>query len=283
MTQNLTHVYTVGKQIRITAVRDVSLTIGDGEMVGLIGATGSGKSTLVQHFNGLLRPTSGKVIVDDVELTSPAALKEARRKVGLIFQYPEHQLFEETVFADIAFGPKNMGVEGDELEERVREAMDLVGLDWNVRNRSPFELSGGQMRRVAIAGVIATRPRYLILDEPTAGLDPRGRDEILGRIKEVHDRMGVTVVLVSHNMEDVARLVGRLLVMSEGEIVMDGSPREVFTEPLRLQSLGLNAPQVTLLMARLAGKGLSVRRDVLTVAEARDELLNLLRARKGES
>ncbi len=282
VTQNLTHVYTIGKQICITAVRDVNLTIEDGEMVGLIGATGSGKSTLVQHFNGLLRPTSGKVVVDEVELNSPAALKEARRKVGLIFQYPEHQLFEETVFADIAFGPKNMGIEGNELTERVREAMDLVGLDWDLRNRSPFELSGGQMRRVAIAGVIATRPRYLILDEPTAGLDPRGRDEILGRIKELHDRMGVTVILVSHNMEDVARLVGRLLVMSEGEIVMDGSPREVFREPLRLQSLGLNAPQVTLLMARLAEKGVAVRGDVLTVAEARDELLTLLGARKGE-
>lgn len=283
--EHLTHIYMPGTPMEAVALEDVSLEIADGEFVGLIGQTGSGKSTLVQHFNGLLKPTSGKVYVDGLDLGAKGTdLKEVRRRVGLVFQYPEHQLFEETVFADIAFGPRNMGLEGEELTRRVREAMEMVGLDYeSLKDRSPFELSGGQMRRVAIAGVLAMKPKGLVLDEPTAGLDPRGRNEILQQVKELHRRFGLTVVLVSHRMEDVARLADRLLVMHQGRLVLTGTTREVFRQAEVLQEIGLGVPQVTELMRRLRGRWPKLPVDVLTVEEAEREILGYLRQKRGNA
>ncbi|MGE5541814.1 MAG: energy-coupling factor transporter ATPase [Bacillota bacterium] len=279
--RNLTHIYSPGTPVEVVALDGVSLRIEDGEFVAVIGPTGSGKSTLVQHLNGLLRPNAGSVIVDGIDLWARGtSLREIRRKVGLIFQYPEHQVFEETVYQDIAFGPRNLGLNATDVDRQVREAARLVGLDEATLERSPFELSGGQMRRVAIAGVLAMGHGAIILDEPTAGLDPHGRDEILGHIKRLHAERGTTIVLVSHNMEDVARLASRILVMNRGRIVLDGTPREVFGRGDLLHEIGLAPPEVTDLMRSLTARGKAVRMDVLTVEEAAREIAGLLRGRR---
>lgn len=282
--ENLTYVYNPNTPFETKALNGINLNINEGEFIGLIGHTGSGKSTLIQHLNGLAKPTSGKIIVDGVDITSKEAnLRETRQKVGLVFQYPEYQLFEETVFKDIAFGPKNLGLKDEEIEKRVIKAMELVGLDYETQSdRSPFELSGGQKRRVAIAGVLAMEPKVLILDEPTAGLDPKGRDEILGEILDLYNKGGITIILVSHSMEDVARLVNRIVVMHDGMISMDGSPREVFKHSNKLESLGLGIPQVTKFMKVYKEKGNSVSDDVLTIGEAKEELLKYLRRKAND-
>lgn len=278
--ENLNHIYSAGSPFEIKALDDVNLEIGEGEFVGLIGHTGSGKSTLIQHFNGLLKATSGKIYIGDTEITKKdVKLKFVRQKVGLVFQYPEHQLFEETVYKDIAFGPKNLGLKNEEVEERIKESMNLVGLDYdNIKDRSPFELSGGQRRRVAIAGVLAMKPEILILDEPTAGLDPKGRDEILGQIKDLYHKNNITIILVSHSMEDIAKLVNKLIVMHKGKINMQGNPREIFKKVDELEKIGLGIPQITYLMRELKNRGKDVKGDVLTVDEAKDELLKYLRS-----
>ncbi|MBS4535526.1 energy-coupling factor transporter ATPase [Clostridium sp. D2Q-14] len=278
--EGLNHIYSAGSPFEIKALDDVNLEIDKGEFVGLIGHTGSGKSTLVQHLNGLLKATSGKIFIGDTEITKKdIKLKTVRQKVGLVFQYPEHQLFEETIYKDIAFGPKNLGLKDEEVDERVKESMNLVGLDYNsVKDRSPFELSGGQRRRVAIAGVLAMKPEILILDEPTAGLDPRGRDEILGQIKSLYDKNSITIILVSHSMEDIAKLVNKLIVMHKGKVNMQGHPREIFKRVDELEKIGLGIPQITYLMRELSNRGKNIKSDVLTVDEAKNELLKYLRS-----
>lgn len=271
--ENVNYLYQAASAYEIKALENINLVINEGEFVGLIGHTGSGKSTLVQHFNGLLKPTSGTVKVDGLELgVRKATWREVRRKVGLVFQYPEHQLFEETVFADIAFGPKNLGLEAAEIEKRVKKALAMVHLPAEkYLEASPFNLSGGEKRRVAIAGVLAMEPKYLILDEPTAGLDPRGRDEILSQVQELQTE-GLTVILVSHSMDDVARLTERLLVMQQGRLVFDGATRQIFAHYEKLQKIDLDIPTVTKLMFQLKQKGWPVRLDVLTVEEACREI-----------
>lgn len=280
--KNLTYVYGPNTPFEIKALDNINLAIEEGDFIGLIGHTGSGKSTLVQHLNGLMKPTSGDIIVDGENIVKKDAnLKLLRQKVGLVFQYPEHQLFEETIYKDIAFGPKNLGLDKDEIHERVEEAMEAVGLDFEeLKDRSPFELSGGQKRRVAIAGVIAMKPKVLILDEPTAGLDPHGRDEILGEVKELFKNMGITIILVSHSMEDVAKMVKRILVMHNGKVVMDGPTREVFQRADELEKLGLGIPQITSFMRKFKEKGHNIREDILTVEEAKVEIMNYLRRKK---
>ncbi len=276
--EKLTHTYMPGSPFQATAIHDVSLTIEDGSFIGLIGHTGSGKSTLIQHLNGLLRPTSGRVLVDGKDLFAKDTDKrEVRRKVGLVFQYPENQLFEETVAADIAFGPKNLGLSQAEIDERVRDACRQVQIDYETfRERSVFELSGGQMRRVAIAGVLAMQPGTLILDEPCAGLDPRGRDEILGLIRGLHEERGTTVVMVSHSMDDVAALVGRVVVMNKGTIVMDGTPREIFMRGEELRAMGLDVPEAAQLAARLREKGFDVPEDAYLPGELLDAIKRIV-------
>ncbi|HLR35625.1 MAG TPA: energy-coupling factor transporter ATPase [Tissierellales bacterium] len=278
-TKDLNYIYNPGTPFEVKALDNINLEIGKGEFIGLIGHTGSGKSTLVQHLNGLIKPTKGRIIIGDSDITSKDAnLKEIRQKVGLVFQYPEHQLFEETVYEDIAFGPKNLGLYKDEVEARVRDAMSFTGLDFErLKDRSPFELSGGQKRRVAIAGVLAMKPEVLILDEPTAGLDPRGRDEILEEIQKVYEKEGTTIILVSHSMEDIAKLVNRIIVMDKGKIKMDGEPRKIFKSSEELESIGLDIPQVTQFMKKYKNKGNLIRDDILTVKEAKEELLKYLR------
>lgn len=278
--QGVTHIYNPGTTLQATAIEDVNLTIDDGDFIGLIGPTGSGKSTLVQHLNGLLKPTRGRVLVDGVDIAARGAdLRAIRQKVGIIFQYPEHQLFDETVAADVAFGPRNLGLPQDEIDRRVTAALAAVGIDEATAKRSPFALSGGQMRRVAIAGVLAMQPKVLVLDEPAAGLDPRGREEILGRIKRLHEERGLTVVLVSHNMEDVARLAKRVVVMHRGRVVMDGSPRLVFSRAEQLAEIGLGVPPMTELSRRLRARGIDVPTDLLTVDEAREAIIRALGGR----
>jgi energy-coupling factor transport system ATP-binding protein len=280
--ENLSHVYMPGTPFETVALKDINLTVEEGEFLGLIGHTGSGKSTLVQHINGLLKPTTGRVIVKGLDLTQKETnMRKVREKVGLIFQYPEHQLFEETVFKDVAFGPKNLGLSEEEINRRVKEALLTVGIDYDsVKDRSPFELSGGQMRRVAIAGVLAMHPEILILDEPTAGLDPRGRAEILGQIQNLRKKYRLTIILVSHSMEDIARLTDRIAVMHKGSVIFTGSPREIFVKADTLQRIGLGIPQITELMIKLKEKGQKVRPDVLTVDEAEKEIINILRGNK---
>lgn len=275
--EHLTHTYLPGSPFGVTALNDISLTIDDGEFIGLLGHTGSGKTTFVQHLNGLLKPTSGRIVVDGLDITEKGvSLREVRKRVGLVFQYPEYQLFEETVAKDIAFGPKNMGLSKPEIDDRVREACQQVGLDLEaVGARSPFELSGGQMRRVAIAGVLAMRPGTLILDEPTAGLDPQGRNAILGMIRALHAAGGRTVVMVSHNMDDISTLATRLLVMSRGELVLTGSPREVFRRQKLLDSIGLGVPQAAALCHLLLAQGFPLPDDLCTLDEMADALLRL--------
>ena len=277
--EHLTHTYMTDSPFAATALEDVSLTIEDGELIGLLGHTGSGKTTLVQHLNGLLKPTSGRVVVDGLDITEKGvSLLEVRRRVGLVFQYPEYQLFEETVAKDVAFGPKNLGLSEQEVDQRVRFALREVGLAYDeIAQRSPFELSGGQMRRVAIAGVLAMRPGTLILDEPTAGLDPAGRRSILGMIRELHAAGGLTVVMVSHNMDDISSLATRLVVMSRGRMVLTGTPREVFQHRELLESIGLGIPQAAELTQRLIAEGYPLPADLYTPAEVAEALLKLPR------
>lgn len=276
---NLTHVYMPGSPFEKKALDDVSLEINDGQFVALIGHTGSGKSTLIQHMNGLLKPTSGEIIVDDKNITNKEVkLSDVRKKVGIVFQYPEYQLFEETIEKDIEFGPRNLGLSDEEISVRVKKAMKMVGLDFETyKDKSPFELSGGQKRRVAIAGVVAMEPKVLILDEPTAGLDPKGRDEILGQIKKLHDEYNMTIILVSHSMEDVARVADRILVMNKGKCVLDGKPYEVFKEINTLENIGLAAPQITYLVRELRNRGFNITDDIFTVEDAKKAILKILK------
>lgn len=276
--EHLSYTYGGGTAFEQPALRDVSFEIPDGQFVGLIGHTGSGKSTLIQHLNGLIRATGGKLFVDDENIYEKGYnMRALRTKVGLVFQYPEHQLFEIDVFQDVCFGPKNMGLSKEEVEQRAKEALAMVGLSEKFYKKSPFELSGGQKRRVAIAGVLAMKPKVLVLDEPTAGLDPRGRDEILDRVKALNSEWGLTVILVSHSMEDVAKYADRLLVMSGGEKRFDGTPKEVFKHYEELEELGLSAPQVSYLVQRLRRVGMPLSDEITTVAEARDALRELLK------
>lgn len=276
-TENLTYVYGEGTPFRKVAVDNVNIDIEQGELVGIIGHTGSGKSTLIQHLNGLLKPTSGKVYVDGEELfADKSKLRDIRFKVGLVFQYPEYQLFEETVYKDIAFGPKNMGLDDDEIDRRIKETIRLVGLKPEVLDKSPFDLSGGQKRRVAIAGVMAMEPKVLILDEPTAGLDPHGRDRILNLIKDYHKEKGSTVMLVSHSMEDVARTVSKILVMNDSRVFMYDTPEKVFAHSKELADMGLTVPQVTRVFDRLKAMGIDINDEVYSVKYAKELILNRL-------
>lgn len=276
--EHLTHTYMPGSPFAAVALHDVNLTIEDGELIGLLGHTGSGKTTLVQHLNGLIRPTEGKVLVDGLDLSDKhTSLLEVRKKVGLVFQYPEYQLFEETVAKDVAFGPKNMGLSEAEIDRRVRQAIAHVGLSYDdISQRSPFELSGGQMRRVAIAGVLAMEPGTLILDEPTAGLDPAGRRSILQMIRQLHAAGGLTVVMVSHSMDDISTLATRLVVMSRGELVLTGTPREVFRHRELLQSIGLGVPQAAELAYQLRKQGFDLPEGLYTLEEVCAAILALV-------
>ncbi|WP_434565017.1 energy-coupling factor transporter ATPase [Thermoanaerobacterium thermosaccharolyticum] len=275
--ENISFIYNEGTPFESEALKDVSFTIEDNEFVGIIGHTGSGKSTLIQHLNGLLKPTSGRITINGIDITSTKNLKDIRREVGIVFQYPEHQLFEETIYKDIAFGPSNLGLSDNETKIRVFEAMKTVGLDVSMKDMSPFELSGGERRRVAIAGVLSMMPKILILDEPTAGLDPRGRDEILGKIKEIHEKYEMTTILVSHSMEDIAKLVNKIIVMHEGKVSLIGTPREVFKNVEKLEQMGLGVPQITYLMRDLRKNGIELPDDILTVDEAKRCILEYLR------
>ena len=276
--EHLNYVYMAGGPYETKALSDVNLTIGDGEFIGLIGHTGSGKSTLVQHLNGLIMPTSGRVLVDGMDLADKATDRRAiRQRVGLVFQYPENQLFEETVEKDIAFGPKNLGLGEEEIARRVKDAMHRVALDYDtLHERSVFELSGGQMRRVAIAGVLAMEPQVLVLDEPCAGLDPRGREEILGLIRDLHRESGATIVMVSHSMDDVASLAERVIVMNHGEVVMDGAPRDVFSCGEELRGMGLDVPQAVQLAAKLRSSGFDIPEGIYRIEEIKAEIEKIL-------
>lgn len=276
--EHLNHIYGEGTAFEQYALKDVNVIIEDGQFVGLIGHTGSGKSTLIQHLNGLLRGSSGSIYYNGENIYSEGYdMKSLRSKVGLVFQYPEHQLFEVDVFSDVCFGPKNLGLSKDEIEERAKGALEQVGLDESFYRKSPFELSGGQKRRVAIAGVLAMEPEVLILDEPTAGLDPKGRDEILDEIKALHREKKITIILVSHSMEDMARYADRLLVMNHGEKVFDDSPKNVFKHYKELEKMGLAAPQITYVVHELREHGVDIADDLTTVEEARDAILKILR------
>lgn len=276
--ENLTHVYMPKSPFEKKALDNVNLLIEDGEFLALIGHTGSGKSTLIQHLNGLLEPTSGRILVDDIDITNKEAkLTEIRKKIGLVFQYPEYQLFEETIEKDIAFGPNNLELSSEEVSRRVKKSMEMVGLDYETyKDVSPFDLSGGQKRRVAIAGVIAMEPKVLILDEPTAGLDPQGRDDILEQIKLLHEKYKMTIVLVSHSMEDVGKLAQRIVVMNKGKVELLGKPSEVFKEVETLEKIGLAVPQVTYLMRVLRERGFDVSDEIFTVEKGTEAILKVL-------
>lgn len=275
--EHLNYFYGKGTAFEQHALKDVNLEIQNGEFVGLIGHTGSGKSTLIQHLNGLLRATDGKLYYNGSNIYAEGYdLRALRSHVGLVFQYPEHQLFEIDVFTDVCFGPKNQGLNKEEAAKRAKEALTMVGLDESYYKRSPFELSGGQKRRVAIAGVLAMNPDVLILDEPTAGLDPKGRDEILDQIKRLHEERNMTIILVSHSMEDVARYVDRILVMNQGEKVFDDTPKEVFQHYKELEAMGLAAPEITYVVQTLKSHGVPIDTSITTIEEARDEILKLL-------
>lgn len=265
-TEKLTYTYSQGTPFEKTAVKAVDIEIEEGELVGIIGHTGSGKSTLIQHLNGLLKPTSGKIFIDGQDIYGKSVrLRDVRFKVGLVFQYPEYQIFEETVYKDIAFGPKNMGLDEKEIDSRVRRTAEMIGLESSLLKKSPFELSGGQKRRVAIAGVMAMQPKILILDEPTAGLDPMGREAILALIKKYHGLTGSTVLLVSHSMEDVARFASKILVMNKGEVFCYDTPPNVFARAEEIAEIGLDVPQITRIFSLLRSKGIDIRGDVYTV------------------
>ncbi len=267
--KNVSYVYMQGGPFEKRALDKVNIEIGKGEFIGLIGHTGSGKSTMIQLFNGLLKPSEGEITVDGICITDKKVkMRDVRFNVGLVMQYPEYQLFEETVYKDIAFGPSNMGLSEDEIKRRVEFSANLVGIAPELLSKSPFELSGGQKRRVAIAGVLAMEPKVLILDEPTAGLDPAGRDEILFKIKEMHEKMDVTVILVSHSMEDVAKLADRILVMNHGSVEMFDTPENVFAKADRLTQIGLNVPQITRITDELRRRGLNIKEGIYTVDEA---------------
>ena len=273
----INYIYSAGTAYEKHALKDVTLTIGEGEFIGIIGHTGSGKSTLIQHLNGLERATSGTITFHGQDIYAEGyKMKDLRSKVGLVFQYPEHQLFETTVFEDVKFGPKNQGLTPEEVEARAYEALRQVGMPEHLYEASPFELSGGQKRRAAIAGVLAMQPEVLILDEPTAGLDPKGRDEILDQIAELHKVRGITVVLVSHSMEDVAKYVDRIIVMNKGQVAYDGTPKEVFTHYKELEAIGLSAPQVTYVMHGLQQAGFPVATTATTLDEAKEDILRML-------
>lgn len=274
---NLSYEYGAGTAFEQKALKDISFEIKDGEFVGLIGHTGSGKSTLIQHLNGLIKATSGDILYQGVSIYSDGyKMKELRSKVGLVFQYPEHQLFEADVFSDVCFGPKNLGCSKEEVEKRARHALNLVGMDESFYEQSPFELSGGQKRRVAIAGVLAMRPEVMILDEPTAGLDPQGRDEILTQIERLNRKYGLTILLVSHSMEDMAQYVDRIMVMNQGEMVYDDTPKEVFKHYKELEAMGLAAPQITYVVHELREQGIEIDDTITTVEEAKHAILALL-------
>ena len=280
--ENLTHIYMPGTPFEKKALDNINIDIQDGEFVALIGHTGSGKSTLIQHINGLLKPTTGKIIIDGTDITLKSSkLSDVRKKVGLVFQYPEYQIFEETVEKDIAYGPTNLKLGQEDINARVRRAMEMVGLDYQAfAKKSPFEISGGQKRRVAIAGVVAMEPKVLILDEPTAGLDPKGRDDILSQIVKFQKEYNMTIILVSHSMEDVAKVAGRILVMNNAKCILDGSPTRIFREVDTLESIGLAVPQITYLARELRKKGFDISQDIFTVDQAKKEILNCLRGGK---
>lgn len=275
--EHINYIYSEGTAYEKHALKDVNLEIRDGEFVGVIGHTGSGKSTLIQHLNGLLKASSGALYFNGRNVYEEGyPMKELRSQVGLVFQYPEYQLFEADVMTDVCFGPKNQGLSPEECKERAMEALKLVGLKEKYYQSSPFELSGGQKRRAAIAGVLAMRPKVLVLDEPTAGLDPKGRDEILGQIASIHKASGLTVILVSHSMEDIARYADRIIVMDHGKVRYNDTPKHVFTHYMELEKMGLAAPQVTYIMHDLREHGLSVTTDVTTVEEAADQIMQAL-------
>lgn len=279
--ENVNFTYSPTTAYEIHALKNINLEIRDGEFIGLIGHTGSGKSTLVQHLNGLMKATFGTIYYNGENIYAEGySMKDLRSKVGLVFQYPEHQLFEVDVLADVCFGPKNQGLSKEEAEERAKRALSMVGLREKYYKQSPFELSGGQKRRVAIAGVLAMEPDVLILDEPTAGLDPKGRDEILEQIKKLHEENHITIILVSHSMEDVAKYVGRIIVMNQGEAMFDGTPKEVFSHYKELEQVGLAAPQVTYIMNALAEKGFGVSTDATTIEEATEEIFRVYQKRQ---
>lgn len=279
--EGINYIYGQGTELVVDALKDVNLEIGDGEFVGVIGHTGSGKSTLVQHLNGLIKPSSGHIYFDGQDIYAEGySMKQHRSKVGLVFQYPEHQLFEVDVLSDVCFGPKNLGMSKEEAEKTAKKALQMVGLDESYYKRSPFDLSGGQKRRVAIAGVLAMNPKMLILDEPTAGLDPQGRKEILDLITGLRRDAGITIVLVSHSMEDVAEYVDRIIVMNKGCVAFDGQPKEVFSHYKELEEMGLAAPQVTYIVHKLKAKGLPVETDAITIEEAAKDILAALKSHK---
>ncbi len=275
--RNVTYKYSTGTAYEMVALDNISLQIPDGQFIGIIGHTGSGKSTLIQHFNGLIRPTSGQVLFDGEDIWAEKYdRRRLRSQVGLVFQYPEHQLFETDVLTDVCFGPKNLGCSEEECKERALEALHQVGLKEKYYHMSPFDLSGGQKRRVAIAGVLAMNPKMLVLDEPTAGLDPKGRDDILDKVKELHETRGISIAIVSHSMEDMAKYVERIIVMNHGHMPFDGTPREVFSHYLELEKIGLAAPQITYIMHALAEHGLAVNTEATTVSEAKESILKAL-------
>ena len=279
--ENLNYIYSKDTAYQKQALKDVNLSIEKGEFIGLIGHTGSGKSTLIQHLNGLVKGTSGAIYYEGKNIYEDGYdMRALRSKVGLVFQYPEHQLFETTVFRDVCFGPKNLGLSKEDVEQRAQEALEQVGFPKESYEASPFELSGGQKRRVAIAGVLAMHPEVLVLDEPTAGLDPKGRDEILDQIAFLHKQRGITIILVSHSMEDVAKYVDRLIVMNQGVVAYNAVPREVFKHYKELEQIGLAAPQVTYLMHELKDKGMAVDSNVTTIEEAKETILSALNITK---
>lgn len=277
-TENLEYTYMPGTPFEKKALTDINIEINDGEFVGLIGHTGSGKSTLIQHLNGLIKPTGGKVLADGKDLADKDVnLRNLRFKIGLVFQYPEYQLFDETVLDDIAFGPKNIGLSEEEAFARAREAMELVGLPADLEKKSPLELSGGQKRRVAIAGVLAMEPELLILDEPAAGLDPKGRTDILNKIKDLHEKKHLSILLVSHSMEDIAKMAERVIIIKEGKIACQGKTEEIFALGEELKSYGLDVPQVTKLINKLREAGLDLPENIYTVSKAKEEILKLFK------
>ena len=279
--EGINYLYGQGTEMMVHALKDINIEIKDGEFVGMIGHTGSGKSTLVQHLNGLIRPTEGHIYFDDQDIYAEGYnMKKHRSNVGLVFQYPEHQLFEVDVLSDVCFGPKNLGLNKSEAEEQAKKALAFVGMDESYYKRSPFDLSGGQKRRVAIAGVLAMKPRILVLDEPTAGLDPQGRKEILELISGLRERAGITIVLVSHSMEDVAEYVDRIIVMNKGSVAYDSTPKEVFSHYEELEEMGLAAPQVSYIVHKLRAKGFPVETDAITIEEASRDILAVLESKK---
>jgi energy-coupling factor transport system ATP-binding protein len=280
--ENITYIYSEGTPFKTVALDDVSIEIEKGDFIGIIGHTGSGKSTLIQLLNGLEKPTSGKVLVDDKLVGSDKAeLRKIRQSVGLVFQYPEYQLFEETVEKDVAFGPLNLGLSAAEVNTRVKDALQAVGFNFtDIKDKSPFDLSGGQKRRVAIAGVLAMKPDYLILDEPTAGLDPSGRNEIFDQIKRLHKSNNQTVILVSHSMEDIARLVEKVIVLYKGKVHMQGSPKEIYRNAEELVRIGLGVPQIVEVVMELRKNGFNIKDDIITVEEAKNEIIKELRRRR---